>query len=190
MAPRGNSRRTKSRKRGGRKVLCSQTFRGNRYTKQQEEDTDGNTTEQPQPSDNYEGDANDGPTLNLSATARTLNTSFSEARGENTDGVDVVSSHYILIDSDIMGQIVNCIAHKKIAKEKLISLTLSRKNMDLAANCNLTVVYVIGVDAFIRVKSYLQTRGVVYHMTLMLELWQRFERLEKDTQPLKLCVVT
>ena len=109
MAPSGNSRRTKSRKRGGRKVLSSQKFGGNRYTKQQQEDTDSNTTEQPQPSDNFEGVANDGPTLNSSATARKLNTSFSEARGENTDDVDVVSSHYILIDSDIMGQIVSCI---------------------------------------------------------------------------------
>ena len=101
MAPRGNTMRSKSRKRGGRKLLGKRDFKGNQHNKTPSTNTD----DIPSCSLNNSGDIGNTPTL--SANARKLcissidEASILENKAEGRNGSPDDENYYILIDTDI-----------------------------------------------------------------------------------------
>ena len=119
MAPRGNTRRSKSRKRGGRTLFEKRDFKGNQHhkTSSNVEETSStllstNTIDDIPSCSLNSGDIGNTPTL--SASARKLGISSideastlenkDEDRNESPD-----ESYYILIDTDIFRTIISCI---------------------------------------------------------------------------------
>ena len=94
MAPPGNQRRSKSRKRGGRRSFTKKTFKQNQYQTPAVEGFSSSST-------------SDTNTSALSASARKLNVS-----NEAIDACENNIRHenyYMLLDSDILSSIVACI---------------------------------------------------------------------------------
>ena len=94
MAPPGNQRRSKSRKRGGRRTFTKRTFKQNQYQTPAVEGFSSSST-------------SDTNTSALSASARKLNVSNEAIDScENNIGHE---NYYMLLDSDILSSIVACI---------------------------------------------------------------------------------
>ena len=106
MAPVGNSRRSKARKRGGRKLFTKKTFGTNQHTT----NSSATNTASECPSSSNDSGCN---TSTMSASARKMETSLTANEASFLEDKDELQnhlgSHYILMDTEILKTIIGCI---------------------------------------------------------------------------------